>query len=413
MKPLRYDRGALFCEEVALADIAAKAGTPCYLYSAGAVRENYRAYHEAFGGQPHTVCYAVKANGSLALLRILAQEGAGFDIVSGGELFRVLKAGGDASRTVFSGVGKTAEEINAALDAGIFAFNCESEPELALLDALAHRRGVSARVALRVNPDVDASTHDYISTGRLAHKFGIDIGEAEGVYERARRHENLLLEGVSCHIGSQLLDTAPMLEAIGRVVGLIERLRGRGFSIRHADLGGGLGLAYRPSEPAPGIRDYVEGILERVAGHDLHVLVEPGRSMVGNAGVLLTRVLYRKKTREKEFVVVDAAMNDLLRPALYAAHHEILPLREDRRPLVCADIVGPVCESGDFLARNREIPEPLPGDVLAVCTAGAYGFALASNYNARPRPAEVLVEGSTWRVIRRRESYEDLVRGEE
>ena len=413
MKPVRYDRGALVCEGVALAEIAEKAGTPCYVYSSATLIENYRTYHEGFGNAPHTVCYAVKANGNLALLRLLAQQGAGFDIVSGGELFRVLEAGGDPSKIVFSGVGKTAEEINAALDAGIFAFNCESEPELALMDALAHRRGVQARVALRVNPDVETSTHHYISTGRLAHKFGLDIGEAEAVYERARGYENLRLEGVSCHIGSLLMETAPLLESVDRLVALIERLRAKGFGIRHADLGGGLGIAYRPDDTAPAIHEYVAALCRRVSGRGLHVMVEPGRSIVGNAGVLLTRVLYRKKTGGKEFVVVDAAMNDLIRPALYSAYHGILPLRHDGRPSMRADVVGPVCETGDFLARDRELPEALPGDLLAVCTAGAYGFVQASNYNARPRPAEVLVEGGAWRVIRKRESYQDLVRGEE
>jgi diaminopimelate decarboxylase len=413
MKPLHYQQSALLCESVPLADIAAAAGTPCYVYSAGAILDNYRAYCQAFGDAPHTVCYSVKANGNLSILRLLAQQGAGFDIVSAGELFRVLRAGGDPAKVVFSGVGKTASEIDAALQAGIFAFHCESEPEVALVDALAHRRGAIARVALRVNPDVDPSTHAYISTGSLAHKFGIDITAAEAVYERARRYANLTLDSVSCHIGSQLIDPSPVMHAVERVVALAERLRAKGFDIRYADLGGGLGIAYRPEDIAPAIREFVAGLLERAAGHDLHLIVEPGRSIVGNAGVLLTRVLYRKKTGEKEFVVVDAAMNDLIRPALYSAYHGILPLRKDARPLVRADVVGPVCETGDFLARDREIPEALPGDLLAVCTAGAYGFAQASNYNARVRPAEVLVEGSAWRVIRKRESYEDLVRGEE
>ncbi len=414
MKPVRYQDRALEMDGVDLAQIASKVGTPCYVYSAAALLENFRAYDSAFGEMPHTVCYAVKAASNLELLRRLAEAGAGFDIVSGGELFRVLKAGGDPAKVVFSGVGKTAGEVDAALEAGIFAFNCESEPELALIDALAHRRGVYARVAIRVNPDVEAATHAYISTGRLAHKFGVDIAEAEAVYECARRHENLRAEGVSCHIGSQLLDPGPVMRAVDRVIELIERLRARGFDIRHADLGGGLGVAYKPEDAAPAIADFVGALRERLAGRGLHVLVEPGRSIAGGAGVLLTRVLYRKKTGEKEFVIVDAAMNDLIRPALYSAHHEILPLREPAgRPRLRADVVGPVCETGDFLARNREMPEALPGDLLAVCTAGAYGFVQASNYNSRPRPAEVLVENGAWRVVRRRETYEDLIRGEE
>ena len=414
MKPAAYIERTLTVDGVALADIAAKAGTPCYVYSAATVLANYRAYDDALQGAPHTICYAVKANGSLAILRLLARAGAGFDIVSGGELYRVLKAGGDPAKVVFSGVGKTAEEIDAALAAGIFAFNCESEPELALVDALAHRRGIQARVALRVNPDVSAVTHAYISTGSLAHKFGIDIREAEAVYERARQHASLSLEGVSCHIGSQLFDLDPMMQAADRVLDLIARLRAKGFSIRHVDFGGGLGISYRPDEPEPGIGNFVTALRQKIAGRDLQMFLEPGRSIVGNAGILLARVLYRKKGGDKEFVVVDAAMNDLIRPALYDAHHEILPLRASQTGCgLRADVVGPVCESGDFLAQDRQMPEVLPGDLLAICTAGAYGFAQASNYNARPRPAEVLIENGSWRVIRKRETFEDLVRGEE
>ncbi|MEI9814398.1 MAG: diaminopimelate decarboxylase [Acidobacteriota bacterium] len=414
MKPLNYEHHALYCDGVALADVAAEVGTPAYVYSAATILENYRAYAAAFGDTPHTVCYAMKANGNLSILRLLAQAGAGFDIVSGGELYRVLKAGGDPARVVFSGVGKTSAEIDAALDAGIFAFNCESEPELALIDSLAHRRGTKARVAIRVNPDVQASTHAYISTGGKAHKFGIDIDEAEGVYERARHLKNLSLEGVSCHIGSQLFDPHPVLRAVDRMLDLIEKLRARGFTIRHADLGGGLGVAYKPDEVSPVIDEFIRSLRERVAGKDLHVLVEPGRSIVGNAGVLLTRVLYRKRTGEKEFVITDAAMNDLIRPALYDAHHEILPARSAaERPSLVADIVGPICESGDFLAHDRRMQEVFPGDLLAVCTTGAYGFAQSSSYNARPRAAEVLIEKGGMRVIRKRETYDDLIRGEE
>ncbi len=410
--PIAYRDRALYCDGVALADIAARAGTPCYVYSAGAVLANFGAYDSSFGDLPHTVCYAVKANGNLALLRLLAQAGAGFDIVSGGELYRVLKAGGDPSKVVFSGVGKTAAEIGEALAAGIFVFNCESEPELALVNALAHRRGVKARVALRVNPDVDAATHAYISTGSLAHKFGVDIALAEAVYDQARQHENLLIEGVSCHIGSQLMDPRPVMEAVDRVLALIERLRARGFDIRHVDLGGGLGVAYKPEEVSPAICEFVKALRARVEGRGLHAMIEPGRSIVGNAGVLLTRVLYRKKTGDKDFVIIDAAMNDLIRPALYGAYHDILPVRERDGGRTRVDVVGPVCETGDFLARDRELPEVLPGDLLAVRSAGAYGFVQASNYNARPRAAEVLVEGQNWRIVRQRESYQDLVSNE-
>lgn len=412
MSAFTYLDRTLHCEDVALAEIADRAGTPCYVYSAGEVRGNYRAYDRAFGDQPHTVCYALKANSNLALLKLMADEGAGFDIVSGGELFRVLKAGGDPAKVVFSGVGKTRAEIDQALDAGIFAFNCESEPELALIDALASRRGVKARVALRVNPDVDAATHAYISTGSLAHKFGVDIAAAEAVYQRARSLTSLDLEGVSCHIGSQLMNPAPVMQAVDRVLDLAGRLRAQGFPIKHVDLGGGLAVAYKPEEVAPKIAEFIGAMCARVAGHGFHVTIEPGRSIVGAAGALITRVLYRKQTGDKEFVIVDAAMNDLIRPALYSAHHEILPLRETKGESIRADVVGPVCESGDFLARDRVLPNLLPGDVLAICTTGAYGFVQSSNYNSRPRAAEVLVDGASWRVVRERESYDDLVRGE-
>jgi diaminopimelate decarboxylase len=412
VNPISYRDRALYCDDVPLANIAAKAGTPCYVYSARTILENYRAYENAFGDQPHTVCYAVKANSNLAILSLLAKAGAGFDIVSGGELFRVLKAGGDPKKIVFSGVGKTASEIDAALKAGIYVFNCESEPELALIDALAHRHGMQARVAMRVNPDVDAATHAYISTGRLAHKFGIDIADAEAVYERACEHENLLIEGVSCHIGSQLMNPEPVMEAVDRVLHLIDRLRMKGFDIRHADLGGGLGVAYKPEDATPAISTFIGKMSERLKGHGLHAMIEPGRSIVGAAGVLLSRVLYRKTTGDKNFVIVDAAMNDLIRPALYSAYHDILPLRETQAPTSKVDVVGPVCETGDFLAKDRELPDVMPGDSVAICTAGAYGFVQASNYNSRPRAAEVLVEDGSWRVIRSRETYEDLIRGE-
>jgi diaminopimelate decarboxylase len=309
-------------------------------------------------------------------------------------------------------VGKTAEEVEYALAQGILTFNCESEPELALIDALAARRGKRASFAIRVNPDVDAATHPYISTGLRRHKFGIAIGEAEALYERARSLRNMVAEGVSCHIGSQLMDTGPILEAVDRVLALAKRLRAGGFGIRYIDLGGGLGVAYQAHEQAPGIRCFIDQIRAKLCGSGLEVTVEPGRSIVGRAGVLLTRVLYRKMNGEKEFVVVDAAMNDLIRPALYQSHHEIQPLRKTASQEIVADVVGPICETGDFLARDRKLPNVGPGDYLAVCTAGAYGFVLSSNYNSRPRPPEILVEGSAFRTIRARETYADLVRGE-
>jgi diaminopimelate decarboxylase len=412
MTAFSYRDSALFAEDVALVDIAARAGTPCYVYSATAILKNFRAYDAAFGDSPHSICYSVKSNSNLTLLKLLGDAGAGFDIVSGGELYRVLKAGGDPGKVVLSGVGKTATEIEEALAAGIFVFNCESEPEIALIDALAHRRGVKARVALRVNPDVEAATHAYISTGRLAHKFGVDIGCAEAAYNRARSLANVLIEGVSCHIGSQLMSPAPVMQAVDRVLDLIGRLREKGFDIQHADFGGGLGVGYKDGESTPDIAEFVAKLRERVAGRGLHVMIEPGRSIVAEAGVLLARVLYRKTTGGKEFVIIDAAMNDLIRPALYGAHHEIVPVLDRGLEKIVVDVVGPVCESGDFLARDREMPQVLPGDLVAIRSAGAYGFVQSSNYNSRPRAAEVMVEGSSWRVVRQRENYEDLVRGE-
>jgi len=412
MNAFTWQDNALCCEDTPLADIAHSAGTPCYVYSKAAILDRYHEYDHAFADTPHRVCYAVKANSNLAVLRLLAEAGAGFDIVSGGELFRVLKAGGDPRSVVFSGVGKTAGEISYALEQGIHSFNCESEPELALIDALASRLGVKASVAVRVNPDVDPATHPYISTGLRENKFGIDIAAVAAVYERARALPNLVLEGVSCHIGSQMLEDAPMREAFEHLLDLVERLRAAGIPIRVLDLGGGLGVPYRCGDARPGIADFVGFLREKTAGRDLLLMVEPGRSIVGEAGVLLTRVLYRKNNGDKEFIIVDAAMNDLIRPALYQAHHEIVPVRHGAPGTIKADIVGPVCETGDFLARGREIPNVLPGDLLAVCTAGAYGFVQSSNYNTRPRAAEVLVDGPSFRTVRARESWEDLIRGE-
>jgi diaminopimelate decarboxylase len=407
-----YSGNDFYCEQVPLADLAAHVGTPAYVYSSETILTNFRAYDEAFGDLPHTVCYAVKANSSLAILAMLARAGAGFDIVSGGELFRVLQAGGDPAKVVFSGVGKTPDEVEYALGHGIHTFNCESEAELALIDAKAERLGVKAGFAIRVNPDVNAATHPYISTGLHQHKFGIAIQEAPAVYERAKRFRNLTAEGVSCHIGSQILDPAPIFEALDKALALAAQLRAAGSPIRHLDLGGGLGVAYHEGETAPPIAPFIESVQERLRACGLTVMVEPGRSIVGPAGVLLARVLYRKRNGSKEFVIVDAAMNDLIRPALYHAHHEIVPVRKNSLPPVTADVVGPVCESGDFLARDRKMANVMPGDFVAVCTAGAYGFVQSSNYNSRLRAPEVLVEGAGYRIIRCRERLEDLVRGE-
>ena len=381
-----YSGNDFYCEQVPLADLAARVGTPAYVYSSQTLLANYRAYDQALGELPHSVCYAVKANSSLAVLSLLAKAGAGFDIVSGGELFRVIEAGGDPAKVVFSGVGKTAAEVEYALESGIRSFNCESESELGLIDALAARRGVKAGFSIRVNPDVDAATHPYISTGLSQHKFGIDICEAPAVYDRARRQfPNLAAEGVSCHIGSQMLDTRPIQESLDKLLELTAALRAQGHEIRHLDLGGGLGIAYRPEEETPAIPVFIESLRARLRESGLAVTIEPGRSIAGASGILLTRVLYRKLNGAKEFVVVDAAMNDLIRPSLYRAHHEISPVRRNALPPITADVVGPVCESGDFLARDREMGNVMPGDFLAVRTAGAYGFVLSSNYNSRPR----------------------------
>ncbi|MEO8370018.1 MAG: diaminopimelate decarboxylase [Candidatus Solibacter sp.] len=407
-----YSHNDYYCEQVPLADLAHEVGTPAYVYSSQAIRQSFAAYNQAFGDLPHNVCYAVKANSSLAILALLAKQGAGFDIVSGGELYRVLQAGGDASRVVFSGVGKTAAEVEYALESDIHTFNCESEAELALVDAKAARLGRKASFSIRVNPDVDAVTHPYISTGLSQHKFGIDIAQASAVYERSRQYRNLEAHGVSCHIGSQILDPSPILEALDKVLALAEALRAQGHPIRHLDLGGGLGVAYHAGETSPDIGAFVAMISTRLRASGLTAMIEPGRSIVGPAGVLLTRALYRKRNGDKEFLIVDAAMNDLIRPSLYRAHHEILPLRKSPLPPATMDVVGPVCETGDFLARDRVMANAMPGDYLAICTAGAYGFVQSSNYNSRPRVPEVLVDGAEWRVIRTRETYADLVGGE-
>jgi len=410
--PFEYRDAVLYCEDVELTKIAEQAGTPCYVYSGSAILSRYRAYDDGLAGLPHRVCYAVKANSNLSVLRLLAQAGAGFDIVSGGELYRVLQAGGDPASVVFSGVGKTRAEIDFALEHGIHNFNCESEAEIALISSLATRLGKTASIAIRVNPDVDAATHPYISTGLKEHKFGIDIAEVESVYQRAATLPGISLDGVSCHIGSQLLAAAPLVEAARKLLALVARLRAAGIAIKELDLGGGLGVPYSPADGKPDIAAFLAEIRTLVAGAGLFLLFEPGRSIVAEAGALLARVLYRKKNGEKEFIIIDASMSELIRPALYDAHHEILPLRQSKFGTVKADVVGPVCESGDFLAVDRTVANVLPGDMVAAMTAGAYGFAMASNYNARPRPCEVLVEGATWRIVRTRETYADLTRGE-
>ena len=408
-----YRAGRLYCEGVPAEQIAAAVGTPAYVYSRAAIEHNFRRFDRAFADYPHSVCYSVKANSNLAVLALLARLGAGFDIVSAGELHRVLRAGGDPRGVVFSGVGKTEAEMDAALEAGIHLFNAESEDELKRLARRARQAKRRARVGLRVNPDVDAATHPYIATGLRRHKFGVEFARAEAIYLRASKLAPLELAGVSCHIGSQILDVAPFLEALEKLLELAERLRRHGLGIRYLDLGGGLGVPYRLGETGPDVAEFARRVVELIcsAGRDrYHILVAPGRSIVGESGVLLTRVLYRKRNGKKNFLVVDAAMNDLLRPALYGSYHEIRPVVKNTRHELVTDVVGPVCETGDFFAQDRHLPAARPGELLVVFTTGAYVASLASNYNSRPRVPEVLVGGKTFRVVRERETYEDLIR---
>ena len=408
-------RGGVLCaERIPLEALAERYGTPLYVYSTATLTRHWKVLHRSLRGLDHLVCYAVKANGNLALLATLARLGAGFDIVSGGELYRVIKAGGDPRKVVFSGVGKRDDEIAFALEARVRSLNVESAPELARVSIVARRMGVRAPVALRVNPDVDPRTHPYIATGLRESKFGVSVDEARRLYALAAGDAALEVKGIACHIGSQITSVRPFLDAIDRVLSLARDLGRQGIRLGHLDVGGGLGITYKDEEP-PHPDEYGEAIRGALRGWKGEVLLEPGRVLVGNAGVLLTRVLYVKRHLRKRFVVVDAAMNDLVRPSLYGAHHAVeragAPRKGERE--IVADVVGPICESTDFLARGRRLAEPEPGDVLCVRSAGAYGFAMASNYNARPRAAEVMVDGDRALLARRRERYPDLVRGEE
>ncbi len=407
MDHFQYQNGRLCAEEVDLAEVAEVYGTPVYVYSRATIERHWQAFEAALAGVEHLICYAVKANSNLAVLNLLARLGSGFDIVSGGELERVLAAGGDPAKVVFSGVGKREEEMRRALEVGIHCFNVESEPELERLNRVAGELGVRAPVSLRVNPDVDAKTHPYISTGLKENKFGIAIERSPAVYARAAGLPHLEVIGIDCHIGSQITDTTPFADALDRVIRLVDELCVRGIAIRHIDLGGGLGITYRnETPPLPG--DFMAPLLERLADHDLKLIIEPGRAIVGNGGVLLTRVEYLKHTDHKDFAVVDAAMNDLMRPALYNAWQTIVPVRpRPDLPARSYDVVGPVCETGDFLGKGRELAL-LEGDLLAVRSAGAYGFAMSSNYNTRPRAAEVMVDGSRAHLVRARESVTEL-----
>jgi diaminopimelate decarboxylase len=408
-----YDGGGLRCEGVALSEIAQATGTPTYVYSHAAIGKAFRELDEAFSGLDHLVCYAVKANGNLAVLRALASLGAGADIVSGGELYRAVRAGFDPKKLVFAGVGKTEQELMAGLGERILLFNVESAPELERLERLAARVGKQARVSLRVNPDVDAGSHDHITTGRERDKFGIPVDQALALAERAQEYRCVDIIGVHQHIGSQITKLQPFKDSVERSAGLVEGLQERGFDIRYFNIGGGLGIRYKDEE-APTPKELVDAIqptLQRLQKKPVKILCEMGRFISGAAGVLLTGVVYRKKSGEKDFIVADAGMNDLLRPSLYDAHHEIQAV-EQNGSVTGADLVGPVCESGDYLARDRELPDAQEGDLLAVMGAGAYGFSMASNYNSRPRPAEVMVSGNRWAVVREREQYADLVKGE-
>ncbi len=406
-----YRNDELFAEDVPLAEIARRHGTPFYVYSARTLRRHFRVFDEAFAGADHLVCYAMKALSNLSILGLFASMGSGFDIVSGGELARCLRAGADPARIVFSGVGKTDEEIAAALSAGILMLNVESGPEMRRVSEVAGRMKKNAPVSLRVNPDLDPGTHPHISTGHRDSKFGVPLSQVFEYYAAARSLPNLDIVGLSTHIGSQITETAPFTEAANKVASIVERLGADGFALKHLDLGGGLGIPYQEEPPPPAL--YAKSLLEPLKNLGLSIIVEPGRVLVGNAGVLVTKVLYIKETDVKRFIVVDGAMNDLIRPVLYEAYHAILPVRRRAaRSAVVADVVGPVCESGDFFARERELPEPESGDLLAVMSAGAYGFVMASNYNSRPRAPEILVDGSEAHVIRERETFDDLVRAE-
>jgi diaminopimelate decarboxylase len=416
MDYFEYRNGDLFAEAVPVQRIAREVGTPVYIYSLATLRRHYRVFDQAFADISHVICFSVKSNSNLAVLRAFVKEGGGFDIVSGGELFRVLKAGADPKKIVFSGVGKRREEIESALDSGILMFNVESEQELTVLNEIAGGMGKKAPISLRVNPDVDPQTHPYISTGMKKSKFGIDIKRSVEEYKRALSLPHVEVVGMDCHIGSQLTSVPPFVDALSRVREYLDKvlkgpLKKGGAQIRYLDLGGGLGIRYNDEEP-PHPKEYAKSLIRELEGLDVTLILEPGRVIAGNAGILVTEVLYLKETDEKKFVFVDGGMNDLIRPALYGSYQAIQPVRARQGEMIVADVVGPICESGDFFARDREIQKPQPGDLLTVMSVGAYGFTMASNYNSRARAAEVLVDGETYHIVRRRESLADLISGE-
>lgn len=408
MHHFQYKDGRLHAEDVPVAQLAAEYGTPLYVYSAATFSRHFQAFDSAFASLPHLTCYSVKANGNLCVLRLLAQQGAGMDIVSGGELHRALCAGVAPDKIVYSGVGKRPDEIRQALTAGILMFNVESMEELEAISAIASDMGKTARVALRINPDVDPKTHPYISTGMKKNKFGLDVDSSLAAYKRAMELPGIEPVGIDCHIGSQLTTMEPFLEAVDKVLAFREKLVALGLNITYLDLGGGLGITYDAEQP-PHPAQFGQALVDKLKGLPLTVILEPGRVISGNSGILVTQVVYTKSTPSKNFVIVDAAMNDLVRPSLYGSFHRIAEVAPQGRPEVDVDVVGPICESGDFLARDRQLPAVQSGELLAVFSAGAYGFTMSSNYNARPRAAEVLVDGSTVTLARQRETYDDLV----
>jgi len=410
MDHFQYSDNQLFAENVNLSTLAKEYGTPAYVYSRATFERHWLAFDSAFAGHPHLICYAVKANSNLAVLNVLAKLGSGFDIVSIGELERVLRAGGDANKVVFSGVGKKSEEIRQALDTGIRCFNVESEAELSVINDIAGEMSKIAPISIRVNPNVDAKTHPYISTGLKENKFGIAHEQALDVYQQAQAMPHLSIQGIDCHIGSQLTEIAPFVEALKRVLELVDQLQAKGIALKHLDLGGGLGIRYQNETP-PLPAEQIDALLAALGDRDVEILIEPGRAIAGNAGILLTEVLYLKRSEVKNFAIIDAAMNDLMRPALYSAWQDIVALQPRVGQAQVYDLVGPVCETGDFLGKDRALSLQ-PGDVLAVKSAGAYGFSMSSNYNSRPRAIEIMVDGENAHVIRQRESLDQLLQGE-
>jgi diaminopimelate decarboxylase len=411
MHDFQYQGEHLYCEEFPIQAMAKEVGTPFYLYSLHTLESHFKGFDSAFSKVEHLICFSAKANSNLAILRAFVRLGGGVDVVSGGELFRAMKAGAQPDKIVYSGVGKRPEEIEYALEFPILMFNVESSQELVAIDQIAGKMGTQAPISLRVNPDVDPHTHPYVSTGLKKNKFGINLQKSIAEYELANTLPNVKVIGVSCHIGSQLTDMGPFVEAGQRIKELVQKLREKGIHIQYMDLGGGLGITYHQEEP-PHPQEYAQSLLSELSGIDCTLILEPGRVIAGNAGILVTRVLYTKEGSEKNFIIVDAAMNDLIRPSLYGSYQRIQPVQRNDRPEIVADVVGPICESGDFLAKDRKLPRMEPGELLAVMSAGAYGFSMSSNYNSRPRVPEVLVNKDRFYIIREREDYDDLIKGE-